>query len=86
MTCKGICPRYKAKKPFGMGRYEAGQRRCQVCEIFINWDGLWCPCCEYRLRNGPRGTKQKAKFREAKLNGMVKAHGIISSLKEQDKA
>jgi len=22
MTCKGICPRYKAQKPVGTGRYE----------------------------------------------------------------
>jgi len=28
MTCKGICPRYKAQKPVGTGRYASGQRRC----------------------------------------------------------
>jgi hypothetical protein len=35
MTCKGICVRYKAQKPVGTGRYASGQRRCQICEIFI---------------------------------------------------
>jgi len=49
MTCKGICIRHKAQKPVGSGRYALGQRRCQICEIFINWVGLWCPCCGYRL-------------------------------------
>ena len=36
MTCKGICTRYKAQKPVGTGRYASGQKRCQICEIFIN--------------------------------------------------
>jgi hypothetical protein len=63
MTCKGICIRYKAQKPVGTGRYASGQRRCQICEIFIKWEGLWCPCCGYRLRTKPRNLKYKAKLR-----------------------
>ena len=63
MTCKGICSRYKAQKPVGTGRYASGQRRCQICEIFIKWEGLWCPCCGYRLRAIPRNLKYKAKLR-----------------------
>jgi len=63
MTCKGICTRYKAQKPVGTGRYASGQRRCQICEIYIKWEGLWCPCCGYRLRTKPRNLKYKAKLR-----------------------
>jgi len=63
MTCKGICTRYKAQKPVGTGRYASGQKRCQICEIFIKWEGLWCPCCGYRLRTKPRNLKYKAKLR-----------------------
>ena len=63
MTCKGICTRYKAQKPVGTGRYASGQRRFQICEIFIKWEGLWCPCCGYRLRTKPRNLKYKAKLR-----------------------
>ncbi len=63
MNCKGICVRYKAQKPVGTGRYASGQRRCQICEIFIKWEGLWCPCCGYRLRTKPRNLKYKAKLR-----------------------
>ena len=63
MTCKGICIRHKAQKPSGSGRYASGQKRCQICEIFIKWDGLWCPCCGYRLRTRPRNLKYKAKLR-----------------------
>jgi len=63
MTCKGICVRYKALKPIDVGRYASGQKRCQICEIFINWDGKWCPCCGYRLRQKPRNLKYKEKLK-----------------------
>ena len=66
MTCKGICIRHKARKPVGSGRYAIGQKRCQICELFIEWDGLWCPCCGYRLRTRPRNLKYKAKLRARK--------------------
>jgi hypothetical protein len=66
MTCKGICLRHKAQKPVGSGRYAIGQKRCQICELFIKWDGLWCPCCGYRLRTKPRNLKYKAKLRSRK--------------------
>ena len=65
MTCKGICVRHKANRPARVGRYSAGQKRCQVCELFINWDGLWCPCCGYRLRTNPRTLKFKDKLRNS---------------------
>ena len=63
MSCKSICIRHKAQKPVGSGRYASGQKRCQICEIFMNWPGLWCPCCGYRLRAKPRNLKYKAKLR-----------------------
>ena len=66
MTCKGRCIRHKAQKPAGCGRYVIGQKRCQVCELFIKWDGLWCPCCGYRLRTKPRNLKYKAKLKESR--------------------
>jgi hypothetical protein len=66
MTCKGICVRHKAMKPVGTGRYSIGQKRCQVCELFIMWDGFWCPCCGYRLRTRPRNLKFKAKMKARK--------------------
>jgi hypothetical protein len=59
MTCKGICVRHKADS----NHYAIGQKRCQICERFIKWNGLSCPCCGYRLRNGPRLFKHKAMLR-----------------------
>ncbi len=64
MSCKGTCPQYKAKKPVGIGRYASGQKRCQICELFMHWDGLWCPCCGYRLRGHPRNVTYKEKLKE----------------------
>ncbi len=66
MTCKGICLKHKAQKDgSGSRRYVNGQKRCQICEIFIRWEGLWCPCCGYRLRTKPRNPKLKAILRES---------------------
>jgi hypothetical protein len=66
MVCKGICARHKALKPLGIGRYSIGQKRCQICETFLKWDGLTCPCCGYKLRTGPRNTKFKNELRTRK--------------------
>ena len=66
MTCKGICIRHKAPRPAIGNRYSTGQKRCQVCEIFLKWDGLWCPCCGYRLRMRPRNLKSELKLRARK--------------------
>jgi hypothetical protein len=83
MTCKGICVRYKAQKPVGTGRYASGQRRCQICEIFIKWEGLWCPCCGYRLRTKPRNLKYKAKLRARVEADAVEAE--TKSISEMEK-
>ena len=66
MTCKGICIRHKAPRPVIGDRYSTGQKRCQVCEIFIKWDGLWCPCSSYRLRMKPRNIHSREKLRARK--------------------
>jgi hypothetical protein len=49
----------------GAGRYATGQKRCQICELFIKWEGQWCPCCGYRLRAKPRNLRYKIKLRES---------------------
>ncbi|HEX5977756.1 MAG TPA: hypothetical protein VFY68_10785 [Nitrososphaeraceae archaeon] len=62
MTCKGICERHRALRAAdGSGRYSAGQKRCQICEIFINWDESMCPCCGSKLWIKPRNTADRRK-------------------------
>ena len=74
MPCKGICVRHKAPKPTtpNDGRYANGQKRCQVCQISINWPTWWCPCCGYRLRTNPRNVRYKGRLRR-KLMMMKKS-------------
>lgn len=63
INCKGRCIAIRgliAKKPIGGRRYAAGQKRCDICYIFVWWDGMWCPCCSAQLRTRPRATKYKA--------------------------
>ena len=62
MSCKGICTRFKAKWGAHQFRYSDGQKRCNVCELFVKWDGHWCPCCGMSLRTRPRSRKYKGKF------------------------
>ena len=68
MVCKGICSRHKAMRPSTGMRYLIGQKRCQVCQIFINWQGFFCPCCGYRLRTKPRNKKYKLTLRKNNNN------------------
>ena len=69
--CKKICLQYAAKKPTNSGRYDAGQKRCQICEIYITIEGtkdeigLFCKCCNYRVRGKPRNRKYKEILRNS---------------------
>ena len=73
MTCNEICIHHKA-----LGRYATGNKRCQICEIFIEWDGVFCPCCGSRLRIGPRNTTNKARLRkQKKIQGYKNKKNIV---------
>jgi len=64
MQCKGICSNHDVKKlrPGHSGRYESGQKRCSLCEIYIIWDGDRCPCCSCILRKKPRTAEARNKL------------------------
>ena len=79
--CSGICKQYKVKKPKDpkVGRYESGQARCQICDIWIDHNGCvlkdgstatvdsvgwFCKCCNYRVRRKPRNLVYKERLRE----------------------
>ncbi|MGA7977189.1 MAG: hypothetical protein WB975_08140 [Nitrososphaeraceae archaeon] len=59
--CKGICVRHKALGAASFGRYLRGQKRCQSCQIFLEWHGGWCPCCGTKLRTRSRNWKYRSK-------------------------
>jgi len=65
--CQGICTKYRVKKmPPGIGRYQSGQKRCRICEVYIYWKGTFCPCCRLKLRVKRRSTKGKKPRRAVK--------------------
>ncbi len=79
--------RYKVGKPaFRQGRYTTGQKRCQICEIFLQWDGLVCPCCRYRLRLRPRNMKSKIRLlnnKNVEVKPMTPALPVLSRSLEE---
>jgi len=60
--CSGLCKQYKAIRPTQISRYASGQKRCNYCEIFVNYDGLNCPCCKRQLRCLPRSRRGKESY------------------------
>jgi len=57
--CRDECKKFKALKPTGIGRYASGQKRCNYCMMFLDYDGISCPCCNRKLRCLPRSRKGK---------------------------
>ena len=35
-----------------------------MCDIYLDWEGLYCPCCGFKLRTRPRGARLRKKLRE----------------------
>ena len=78
--CKEDCKKFKAEKSFdGKSRYEAGQKRCNVCAVFLNYNGVRCPCCGCKLRTNPRSTKLRRSMLIHKESIMKKSHGNMSA-------
>lgn len=67
-VCKGICVQYKALGYKGKHRYEDGQKRCPICEEFIKWDGVRCPCCCVILRITPKDSKARQRMIQKKMS------------------
>jgi len=64
MSCKEICESFSAGRLPNGSQYGQGQARCQTCNLFIKWEGRFCPCCGYRLRTKPRNRLYKEKLWE----------------------
>ena len=63
LFCKGVC---KTKYSESLGktplRYQNNQKRCGVCDVYFNWNGSKCPCCNAILHVRPRHSKAKLKY------------------------
>ena len=68
MVCQGICHRYKITKgKQNESWYKKGAKRCTTCAIYIKWDGLWCPCCGYMLRNKPKNNQYRKTLKKSRI-------------------
>jgi hypothetical protein len=59
MVCKGICIRHEIHTAAGQPRYVNGQKRCQVCAVYMIWTAATCPCCGIKLRTKFRNYKSR---------------------------
>ncbi|MFL6486155.1 MAG: hypothetical protein ACJ71D_05515 [Nitrososphaera sp.] len=57
MPCKNICGNFKAVKIVTGSPYLGGEKWCGACCIFIEWEGIYCPCCTRKLRISPRSKR-----------------------------
>lgn len=58
--CKDICLRYK-KVP----RFDTEHSKfCSSCDLFLEYEGGTCPCCNTRMRCKPRTTRRAKVFYE----------------------
>jgi len=57
VTCNGACKNYKAEKKRDTKRYQNGDKFCGYCNIFIKWEGKYCPCYTTQLRTSPRSSR-----------------------------
>jgi len=62
-SCRGMCYEYKnlVVPRNGTYYYKWENARCSICVIYVKWDGIYCPCCGYRLRRRPRGSEAAIK-------------------------
>ena len=84
MGCKGICSNHKAKSPNLMhsGRYELGQKRCSVCQVYLIWDKRSCPCCGTALRSKPRNSRDRNKMAQNIEVKKISSQKIIPYIKQ----
>lgn len=64
LSCKGKCESFRAKKTdIRESLYGQGKKYCVTCGLFITWNGVYCPCCNYKMRVKPRKKNNDIKSR-----------------------
>jgi hypothetical protein len=64
--CRGVCEKVKATfSPLSGGYYGLGYKKCSFCDVFIDYPGSRCPCCNNLLRSKPIFNKARRKLLEA---------------------
>jgi len=60
IQCNGLCGvKFKVYPYYRVPKSEM-KRKCRVCEVvYLEWEGLWCPCC---------GTRTSGRIKNSKKN------------------
>lgn len=53
-SCRGKCAKYRAIQRTSKSFYQQGSKRCSCCMVYLNWNGIRCPCCNATLRIHPK--------------------------------
>jgi len=59
VTCTGRCGAYRAQNQAPRYAWFSGARYCKVCQIYVMWDGNFCPCCRRALARRPHQGKAR---------------------------
>ena len=55
MPCNQVCEKYRFVRNAHKKIYNSGASRCNGrCQIFLSFEGSYCPCCGVKLRKSPR--------------------------------
>ncbi|KAA2279710.1 hypothetical protein F1Z66_12550 [Candidatus Nitrosocosmicus sp. SS] len=54
LVCKGLCVRFDRTGGGKESVYALGYKRCTGCSLYIKYNGIRCPCCNYPLRTRKR--------------------------------
>ena len=54
--CKSICKHVAVKRIWHTSMYALGCKWCTLCEVFVKWEGRFCPCCGLQLRTKPKAS------------------------------
>jgi len=66
MVCRNICEVLSSQTKVGHSYYVDGRKYCRRCEIYLHYDGVFCPCCGMALRVTPSSRRDKDKLRRAR--------------------
>jgi len=55
MTCNRVCLEYSVSYGGRKGTYnDPLVKRCAECEVYLKYEGRFCPCCGAKLRSRPK--------------------------------
>jgi hypothetical protein len=67
MACRNLCERFNSRFIVGGSHYANGKKYCRRGEVYILYDGIFCPCCGMVLGTSPTNKRDKERLRQLQL-------------------